>query len=175
MVDITVYTHLPLTVWWPWGKSMRSHTFLSWRDLISSLMAVIQGSWSFFLILRTSLKYLGSEPNISTAMDRWCHIHCWLYIAPILFSSLVGVRAGCSTVIGSSWIGTSPYSRLHSMWMEGLSPYMLLGNTLDMGMQADHHWTGGQNMDHSSIVGWCWWECPQNSDRDSLAFCFSGS
>ena len=97
-------------------------------------MAVIQGSWSSFLILRMSLKCLGSELSVSTAMDRWCHIHCWLYIAPILSSSLVEIGAGCSTVIGSFWIGTRPHSRSHSIWIGSLSPYVLFGNTLDMGM-----------------------------------------
>ena len=162
-------------VWQPLGKSTTSHTFLSWRDLISSFMAVIQSSWSSFLILRTSLKCLRSESSISTAMDRWYCIHCWLYIAPILSSSLVGVRAGCSTVIGSFWIGTSPCSRLCLIRMEGLSLYVLFDNTLDMGMWADQCWTGGRNVDHSLIVGWCWWGCPQNSGKDSSALCFGGS
>ena len=127
----------PLMIWWPLGKSTKSHTSLSWRNLISSFMAVIQGSWSSFVILRTSLKCLGSESSIFTAMDRWCLIHCWLYIAPISSSLFVGVGAGCSTMIDSSWIGTSPHSRLHSMWMGILSPYVLFGNTFDMGIWAD--------------------------------------
>ena len=40
--------------------------------------------------------------------------------------------------------------------MEGLSPYVLFGNTLDMGMRADRRWTGGRNVDRLSIIGQCW-------------------
>ena len=44
-----------------------------------------------------------------------------------------------------------------------------------MGMQADRHWTGGQNVNRSSIVGRCWWGHPRNSGKDSSALCLDGS
>ena len=147
------------------------HTFLSCNNFISLFMALFHNPWSSLEILRTSLYYFGRVTLVdSTAMDKWWRIHLDQYICPISSSSLVECGLTC---IDSSWIDTSPW-RSCSIWIGGLSPYVLSGIIWDTGMRADRLASNGRQIsEHSSRVEWSWWGRLQNSTRVSLGYCLA--